>query len=50
MFDSVKCLGLCCDPVMQVSIRGDSGQCNILKIYDVKPDAFEPVCNYCAGE
>eukprot|EP00878_Enallax_costatus_P025214 GHUV01026957.1.p2 GENE.GHUV01026957.1~~GHUV01026957.1.p2 ORF type:complete len:158 (-),score=33.50 GHUV01026957.1:737-1210(-) len=37
-------------PDIQVSIRGDNGQCNVIKIYDVKPDAFEPICNYCAGE
>ena len=31
-------------PDVQISIRGTKGQCNIIKIYDVKPDAFEPVC------
>jgi hypothetical protein len=31
-------------PDIQVSIRGTKGQCNVIKIYDVKPDAFEPMC------
>jgi len=35
-------------PDIQISIRGSKGQCNSLKIYDVKPDAFEPMCQYCA--
>uniref|UniRef100_A0A383VYW9 Expansin-like EG45 domain-containing protein n=1 Tax=Tetradesmus obliquus TaxID=3088 RepID=A0A383VYW9_TETOB len=35
-------------PDIKISLRGTKGQCNVLKIYDVKPDAFEPTCNYCA--
>eukprot|EP00775_Hariotina_reticulata_P008069 gene8070-8264_t len=35
-------------PDIKISIRGSKGQCNILKIYDVRPDAFEPMCQYCA--
>jgi hypothetical protein len=31
-------------PDIQISIKGPNGQCNSIKIYDVKPDAFEPVC------
>lgn len=31
-------------PDIQISIRGTKGQCNIVKIYDVRPDAFEPIC------
>jgi hypothetical protein len=31
-------------PNIQISIRGAKGQCSIVKIYDVKPDAYEPVC------
>lgn len=36
-------------PDIQISIRGTKGQCNVVKIYDVKPDAFEPTCQYCSG-
>lgn len=34
-------------PLLLLLVLVLQGQCVIHKIFDVKPDAFEPSCNYC---
>jgi hypothetical protein len=36
-------------PNIYVRIGGANGACNLVRIYDASPDAFEPMCQYCAG-
>lgn len=35
-------------PDIRISIRGNKGGCSPRKIYDTKPNHFEPMCQYCS--
>ena len=36
-------------PDIYVRIGGDKGACNLVRIHESSPDAFEPMCQYCTG-
>ena len=37
-------------PDVWVRAGGPKGACNLVRIHDSSPDAFEPMCQYCVGE
>jgi hypothetical protein len=37
-------------PDIYARIGGAKGACGLVRIHDSRPDAFEPMCQYCSGE